>query len=60
MSINSGASDFLGILFVIGTYAFLTEVFLWGFYQIIKDFIELPEEKEHQNIFHHHYHYKAK
>jgi hypothetical protein len=52
---NYGASDFVGILFTIALFAYLTNLAQWGLFQILANFFE----KEHENIFHHHFHYKA-
>ena len=56
--IDYGVSDFIGILITIFLFAYLTNLLQWGLFQVIGHFFE--EEKEHENIFHHHYHYKAK
>ena len=56
--INYNVSDFVGILLTIGLFAYLTNFLWWGISQILEPFFE--EMKGHENIFHHHYHYKAK
>lgn len=55
--INFGVSHFVGILITIGLFAYLTNLLQWGLYQVVKDFFE--DKKRPENIFHHHYHYKA-
>ncbi len=56
--INYNVSDFVGILVVIALFAYLTNLLHWGLYQLIGFFFE--DQKRPENIFHHHYHYKAK
>lgn len=55
--LDYGVSNFVGILITIGLYAFLTNLLQWGIFQVIEQFFQ--DEKDHENIFHHHYHYKA-
>ncbi len=55
--INYNVSDFVGILITIFLFAYLTNLLHWGLYQVVKDFFE--DRKRPENIFHHHYHYKA-
>lgn len=58
MNLNYGPADFIGILLTILLYAFMTNLLQWGIYIVMKHIFE--DDKEHENIFHHHYHYKAK
>jgi len=55
--INFGVSHFVGIFMTIALFAYLTNLLQWGLYQVVKTFFE--DEKRPENIFHHHYHYKA-
>lgn len=55
--INYGVSDFVGILIVIGLFAYLTNALQWGFFQVIKNFFE---DDKLNKVFHHHFHYKSK
>lgn len=50
-------AEFLGIFITIALFAYLTNLLHWGIFQITEQFFK--DEKEHENIFHHHYHYKA-
>ena len=56
--INLGASDFVGILVIIGMFAYLTNALQWGLFQVLEHFFEDPEKLN--KVFHHHFHYKAK
>lgn len=58
MNLYYGVAQFVGILLTILLYAFLTNLVQWGFYIVMRDIFEA--DKEHENIFHHHFHYKAK
>ncbi len=60
MITDLGVSHFLGILVTIALYAFLTNVLIWGLFQILSEFFEDENKKRPENIFHHHYHYKAR
>jgi hypothetical protein len=55
--INYGVSDFVGILITIALYFYMTNLLWWGLFQVMEQFF--LDDKEHENIFHHHYHYKA-
>jgi hypothetical protein len=55
---NYNVDDFIGILLTIWLYAYLTNVLQWGIFKTIEHFFD--DEKRPENIFHHHYHYKAR
>lgn len=54
--INLGPTDFVGILLVIGTFAYLTNALQWGLFQVLEHFFDDKQNK----VFHHHFHYKSK
>ena len=56
--INYNVSDFIGVLIVIGLFAYMTNLLQWGLFQVVQHFFENPEQIN--KVFHHHFHYKAK